>query len=279
MQKTVAASLPISRTDITRVAGNAPNWRALPITQPHIIGAQMDRAMLNFSLTGRSSALDARTDAFRPDLADIGLANRVFASHFASAVGYYCAAHYTPIMAKPDREQISELLQGEGFAVLDFAGGWAWGWSVHDHYVGYVRADDIVVQTREATSISPPADPLDYARSFLGMAYLWGGRGGGGIDCSGLVQRAFAAAGLSVPRDSDQQRRHLGYAIDQADARPGDLLFFPGHVGILADLGMLVHANQHHGKVIEEPLSGVVARMVTEHGCGIIEAKRVELPS
>lgn len=101
------------------------------------------------------------------------------------------------------------------------------------------------------------------ARLFLGQPYLWGGRGGGGIDCSGLVQAALTAAGLFCPRDSDMQAGMLGtpLAID-APRRRGDLVFFPGHVGIMADDRNLVHANATHMRVVEEPLAAVVARIV-----------------
>src|SRR3546814_12209834 len=40
-----------------------------------------------------------------------------------------------------DAEQTSELLFGEGFALLDLTGGWAWGYSLADHYVGYLAAN------------------------------------------------------------------------------------------------------------------------------------------
>jgi cell wall-associated NlpC family hydrolase len=87
------------------------------------------------------AGLDLRVHAWRPDQADAALAGRVEAARFASPVLHRCTAERTPMRAAPDAGAVavSELLWGEGFALLEAAGGWAWGWSVHDHYVGHVE--------------------------------------------------------------------------------------------------------------------------------------------
>ena len=86
--------------------------------------------------------LDPRIHAFRHDLADIALAGRVIAPHYASAVIRSCGAHATFVRLAPNSEAdaASELLPGEEFAVLEYAGGWAWGYCAADHIVGYVEA-------------------------------------------------------------------------------------------------------------------------------------------
>ena len=90
--------------------------------------------------------------------------------------------------------------------------------------------------------------------------YLLGGRTIDGIDCSGLVQLSLALCGIRAPRDSDQQPV-LGHAIPEGAAfRRGDLVFFKGHVGFMADDTRLIHATGHHGRVIVEPLDDVTAR-------------------
>ncbi|KMO27505.1 C40 family peptidase [Methylobacterium aquaticum] len=103
------------------------------------------------------------------------------------------------------------------------------------------------------------------ALRFLGTPYLWGGRSSLGLDCSGLVQTALAAAGIPAPRDSDQQEAALGDAValcpDLGGLRRGDLVFWRGHVGMMLDETRLIHANGHHMAVAIEPLADADRRI------------------
>jgi cell wall-associated NlpC family hydrolase len=102
---------------------------------------------------------------------------------------------------------------------------------------------------RDESSEPPPASgkgqvALDFALAQLGDAYVWGGTGPDGWDCSGLTQAAWAAAGVSLPRSSYQQIG-VGTRVSWDNLRPGDLLFFYSpisHVGIYAGNGQMVHA-------------------------------------
>ena len=102
------------------------------------------------------------------------------------------------------------------------------------------------------------SDFVAVAERFIGVPYLWGGRSPQGLDCSGLVQTALGAAGISAPRDSDQQEKQLGAAIafdDSLDGlKRGDLVFWKGHIGIMRDANSLLHANGYHMLVVSEPL-------------------------
>ncbi len=101
------------------------------------------------------------------------------------------------------------------------------------------------------------SDPVAIAESLIGVPYRWGGRSGDGIDCSGLVQLALAASGIAAPRDSDQQRT-LGRPVEPGMALArGDLVFFPGHVGMMVDGERLIHANAHWMAVTIDPLEAV----------------------
>lgn len=107
------------------------------------------------------------------------------------------------------------------------------------------------------------ADPVAVAERFLGLPYLWGGRSSLGIDCSGLVQTALAACGVAAPRDTDLQETGLGtpVGLDPASWRRGDLLFWPGHVGMVRDAASFVHATGHTMTVAIEGLAEGLARI------------------
>ncbi|MEQ8480617.1 MAG: C40 family peptidase [Hoeflea sp.] len=115
---------------------------------------------------------------------------------------------------------------------------------------------------------APFADPLAVAAMFLETPYLWGGRSGFGIDCSGLVQMALAMTGRKAPRDSDQQAAGLGYAIDPLvdGLRRGDLVFWKGHVGFLEDEHTLLHASGGTMTVTREPLAAAIDRIARLYG-------------
>ena len=104
---------------------------------------------------------------------------------------------------------------------------------------------------------------VDIASDFIGRPYIWGGTGQIGVDCSGLVQSALAATGTDSPRDADQQELALGLSVGFTDRKAGDLLFWPGHVGILMDDDQLLHANAHHMSVVVEPVKAAVERIGT----------------
>lgn len=107
--------------------------------------------------------------------------------------------------------------------------------------------------------------PAATAERFVGTPYLWGGRDSVGLDCSGLVQQALYAAGLACPRDADQQSS-LGAAIGPEALERGDLVFWRGHVGMMADGERLVHANAHHMAVAIEPLAEAWTRIAQAGG-------------
>ena len=111
------------------------------------------------------------------------------------------------------------------------------------------------------------ADPVGVADMLLGTPYLWGGSSRWGIDCSGLVQAALIACGAACPRDSDQQRG-IGEPVEGPPER-GDLVLWEGHVGLMGDGGMLLHANAHHMAVAYEPFDAAVARIQAKGGAGI----------
>jgi len=121
------------------------------------------------------------------------------------------------------------------------------------------------------------ADFVEIAEGLLRVPYVWGGKQWTGIDCSGLVQLALQAAGLRCPRDSDMQEASLGQSIDTHgfdELHRGDLVFWPGHVGMMVDADILLHATAHYMQVVMEPLFEAVER-IREGGTEIRSIRRV----
>jgi hypothetical protein len=121
------------------------------------------------------------------------------------------------------------------------------------------------VYARHAVPMGEHAeDFVTVAEAFVGTPYLWGGRTSVGLDCSGLVQLAAAAAGHTVPRDADMQAAEIGHAIEWqegASLMRGDLVFWEGHVGIMTSAEDFLHANAHHMAVEIEPFEEAKARI------------------
>jgi cell wall-associated NlpC family hydrolase len=121
-------------------------------------------------------------------------------------------------------------------------------------------------------------DFVELAERFIGTPYLWGGRTRLGIDCSGLVQVTLEAAGIAAPRDTDMQQAELGTEVAIPDVldgmQRGDLIYWKGHVGIMADSVTLVHANAHHMQVVAETLPEAIER-IAKLGAEIAAVKRL----
>lgn len=82
---------------------------------------------------------------------------------------------------------------------------------------------------------------VDIARRYVGTPYVYGGSSPAGFDCSGFTAYVFAQVGVSIPRSSSAQR-NAGRVVSAAEARPGDLVWWPGHVGIYTGNGQHIAA-------------------------------------
>lgn len=107
-------------------------------------------------------------------------------------------------------------------------------------------------QARGAAGSPAAVRAIGYARQQLGCGYTWGGTGpcSAGYDCSGLVQMAFASAGVRIARTSQDQWATEPH-VPASRVQAGDLAFFagsdgtmtsPGHVGIVIGHGDMIEA-------------------------------------
>ena len=133
-----------------------------------------------------------------------------------------------------------------------------------DGSVGVVSAGAVRAEHEarvEARMVAPPEWAL---RWFAGAPYLWGGRSDWGCDCSGLAQAVYAARGIALPRDSDQQYgagREVPLERSGRGYEAGDLLFFAdsgrvSHVALWAGVGRVVHSALSRGGVASDDLFG-----------------------
>jgi cell wall-associated NlpC family hydrolase len=112
-----------------------------------------------------------------------------------------------------------------------------------------VRSDTSASSTSSSSSSSTSASgraatAIAFAKSKIGGPYVYGGTGPTGYDCSGLMQAAWAAAGVSLPRTS-QEQFGAGTSVSTSNLQPGDLVFYysgPSHVGMYIGGGQIVHA-------------------------------------
>jgi cell wall-associated NlpC family hydrolase len=172
-------------------------------------------------------------------------------------------AYPAPSIKRPPRFALS---LGALIAVARFEGDFA------------VTSDDLWITARHVAPFEArEPDFVAVAERFLETPYLWGGRTSEGIDCSGLMQTALAAAGIAAPRDSDMMEASLGarLPLETAELRRGDLVFWKGHVGVMRDAATLLHANGSAMKVTSEPLALARSRIEANGGGAVTAIRRL----
>ncbi len=123
-----------------------------------------------------------------------------------------------------------------------------------------------------SSSLPPPATGHDartsaviaFAEAQVGKRYCWGGTGPSCFDCSGLVQSAWRSGGVSLPRTSTAQG-HVLPEVPPNQMRPGDILWWPTHVGLYIGNGEMIDA-YHSGAGVVRRRAAMPARVLRVDG-------------
>ena len=103
------------------------------------------------------------------------------------------------------------------------------------------------------TTTEPSSEVINIARQYVGTPYVWGGSTPAGFDCSGFVQHVFVQVGIDLPRTADLQAG-AGEEIPAEEAVSGDLVWWPGHIGIYTGEGNHIAARSPGTLLYESPI-------------------------
>jgi cell wall-associated NlpC family hydrolase len=166
--------------------------------------------------------------------------------------------------------------------VRDHPRGALYAYNHSDAYVNQVLAWAAAYQAADASAAAggsavPAGGPtaaagiaVDYAYVQLGTPYLWGGDGPGGFDCSGLVQAAYASAGIQLPRTAQAQYDAGPPVPADQPLQPGDLVFFGSDTAHVDHVGILVTPDE----MIDAPHTGALVRIEPYHWPDYLAATR-----
>ena len=159
----------------------------------------------------------------------------------------------------------ARLLCADGAAGGADLSGAVYGYNHSGRYVAEVLAlaqtyaSSATAETGSSDSVGAVA--VSWALSQIGTPYLWGGETPGvGFDCSGLVQAAYAVAGVSLPRVAQDQYNATPKLAPGAVLAPGDLVFFGGSPDSVDHVGLYVGVVNGQNVMVDAPHTGADVR-------------------
>ena len=217
------------------------------------------------------------------------------ASKTIKPVVKYVNADKLNVRSEPtkDSKLVTSITRGDKVSYYETVGEWAriTTWTDKNGYVlaKYLVSSSDKVEwpsaSRSTTSTSAAAQPqsaagkaladqiVEYAKSFLGVPYVWGGHSPKGFDCSGFTYYVFAHFGIKLPTSS-YSYYSVGTKVSRSELQKGDILLWDidkngtvGHVGIYIGDGMFIHASSSKRKV--------VIRSLASYGEKYLGARRV----
>ena len=145
-----------------------------------------------------------------------------------------------------DYEKTDKLSAGTVVEVLEESNGW------YKIDSGYISAEYVtLVDASAAASSSKGQEIADYALTFVGYPYVYGGSSPSGFDCSGFTKYVYSPFGYTLNRTASNQLQN-GTPVSMGELQPGDLVMFKksgtgssaaSHVGIYIGGGQFVHAS------------------------------------
>ena len=153
--------------------------------------------------------------------------------------------YYNPLHTLPFGSQIKivDISENARFAIAEAPNGDKL--YIHKSHISPIKTAKI------KESVFRPS-VTETAKKFLGVQYRWGGRTPKGIDCSGLCFNSYRYNGVTIWRDADITRSDNLREIPMSQIKPGDLLFFKGHIAMYLGNGEIIHSSASSGKVVCE---------------------------
>lgn len=194
--------------------------------------------------------------------------------------------------AEPDSggRIISVLKQGLTITILEQSDNWYMaqlpdgrtGWICQQ----FVKKEPLAPDTLMGRNSSALAVDkiIAYAKSLIGIKYVYGGQSIQGFDCSGFTMYVFAKFGINLPHLAELQLKEGEEVPDKSDLVPGDLVFFKtegsakvNHVGIYIGDGRFIHASSGYGSVRISPLDKGYYNQCYVGGRRLIEDNQINL--
>ncbi|MGE5692304.1 MAG: NlpC/P60 family protein [Candidatus Zixiibacteriota bacterium] len=151
---------------------------------------------------------------------------------------------FLSVLAPDKKRKVTVFTFNTAVRVFRQSGNWLAVGS-DERVVGWVKKEELTDQAKIRFSSS---DLIKKGMEFFGTPYLWGGISPFGFDCSGFLFTLADFFGKEIPRDTREQVK-VGEEIPFERIKPGDFLFFPGHVAIYYGQNKILHANLRGGGV------------------------------
>lgn len=175
------------------------------------------------------------------------------ADRWSPADAIFAAANYLKASGAPDDIPAALYAYNHSPSYVEQVLHWA---NLYKNELGNPASDELGGGPAGAPT-QAAAVAVSYALAQLGTPYRWGGEGPGGFDCSGLIEAAYQAAGLELPRTAQQQYDAGPPLPPGQPLQPGDLVFFGPDPGQVGHVGIMINATE----MVDAPHTGAVVRV------------------